>query len=274
MSKKKRRERPDPASFGLPATGAESHAHLDLPEFEGDLPEVLARAKAAGVATFGNVFLGPDAYHANAARFADHPEVFFLCGVHPNDTAKATGDTLAALAGLLRTEPRLKALGEIGLDYYWPEPPHDIQLRIFRAQLELARQLDLRVVIHSREAHADCLKALLDLGFSGRPVLWHCFAGDADLARTVAAHGWHLSIPGSVTYPKSERLAEAVAATDLSRLLIETDCPFLTPEPYRGKRNEPAFLPFTAAKIADILGLPLETVWTATGHNARNFFGV
>lgn len=274
MSKKKT-ERPDPASLGLPRVGVESHAHLDGEGFSPEeLPAVLDRAAAAGIAQVGNVFLGPAAYAANRALFADRPEVFFILGLHPCDAAKADPGDLPAMEAAFRADANLRAVGEIGLDYYWDAATAEVQKRLFRDQLALARELDRPVVIHSRDAEADTLAILDDLGFSGRPLVWHCFGGDAALAREIMARGFHVSVPGPVTYARNTALAQAVAGLDPSRLLLETDAPYLTPEPWRGKRNEPALLVFTARRVAELLGLSAAALWQRTGDNARAFFGL
>lgn len=270
---KKSGERPDPASLGLARVGVESHAHLDGEGFAADeIDAVLDRAAAAGIARVGNVFLGPAAYAANRGLFAGRPEVFFILGVHPCDAAKVDAGAAAAMADAFRSDPRLRAVGEIGLDYYWDATTAEAQKRLFREQLALARDLDVPVVIHSRQAEADTLAILDDMGFAGRPVVWHCFGGDAALAREIAGRGYHVSIPGPVTYPKNTALAEAVAGLDLSRLLLETDAPYLSPQPWRGKRNEPALMVFTARRVAELLGLDTAVVWQAAGDNARAFF--
>ena len=173
-----------------------------------------------------------------------------------------------------RAEPRLRALGEIGLDYYWDAAPRDVQQVVFRDQLALARDLEVPVVIHSREAEADTLAVLDDLGFKDRPLVWHCFGGGPDLLAAVASRGFHVSVPGPVTYARNTALAEAVAAVDRSRLLLETDAPYLAPEPWRGKRNEPALVAFTAIRVAGLLGLSPEALWRLAGDNARAFFGL
>lgn len=275
MSKKRKGPRPEPAELGLPRVGVDSHAHLDMEDFPAEeVPAILDRAAAAGVAAVGNVFLGPAALAAGRARFADRPEVFFLLGLHPCDAATAVDTDLPAMAAAFGAEPRLRALGEIGLDYYWDVTTKAVQVRLFRDQLALARSLDVPVVIHSRDAEADTLAELDDLGFRDRPVLWHCFGGGPDLLAALLSRGFFVSVPGPVTYPRNTALAEAVAGLDLSRLLLETDAPYLTPEPWRGKRNEPAFTAFTAARVAALLGLAPETVWRTAGDNARKFFGL
>jgi len=275
VSKKKHRDRPAPETLGLPPVGIDTHAHLDMRGFEpGEIPDILARARAAGVARIGNVFLGPEAYARNAGLFADAPQVFFILGMHPTECANYAGPLTAAMEAAFRADPRLRAVGEIGLDFYWDDAPPGDQKRAFREQLEMARGLDVPVVIHSRSAEEETLAILADMGFSGRPLVWHCFGGDAELARRILAMGFFISVPGPVTYAKNAALAAAVAEIPLSRLLLETDAPFLTAEPWRGKRNEPALLGFTAVRVAGIKGLPPEAVWRATADNAVSFFGL
>ncbi len=275
MSKKKSRPRPDPASLGLPPEGVESHAHLDMGEYDEEgVGAVLDRAAAAGVSRVGNVFLGPAAYRAHRALFADRAEVFFLLGVHPCDAAGAASGDVAAMAEAFAADPRLRAVGEIGLDYYWDAATAEAQKRLFRDQLALARELGVPAVVHSRDAAADTLAVLDDMGFRDRALVWHCFGGDAVLAGEILSRGWHLSVPGPVTYARNTALAEAVAGLDLGRLLLETDSPYLAPEPWRGKRNEPAFLAFTCLRVAELLGRDPAEVWRATGDNARRVFGL
>lgn len=275
MSKKKHRERPSPESLGLPPVGVDTHAHLDMAGYAPEeIPDILARAASAGVARIGNVFLGPTAYARNARLFAQTPQVFFILGMHPTECAAYPDSLTAGMEAAFRADPRLRAVGEIGLDFYWDAAPPEDQKRAFARQLELARGLDLPVVIHSRSAEAETLAILADMGFAGRPLVWHCFGGGTDLAGRIMAMGWHVSIPGPVTYPKNANLARAVAEIPLSRIMLETDAPFLTPEPWRGKRNEPCHLGFTATRIAGIKGIPTEEVWRTTARTAEAFFGL
>lgn len=274
MAKKKKKNRPEPESLGLPRVGVESHAHLDLEDFDEDREAILARARDCGIARIGNVFLGPDAYEKNRHLFADHPEVFFLLGVHPNDSGTYQPEQLVRMREHFRAEPRLKAVGEIGLDYYWERVPNHIQQRVFAEQLELARELGLPPVIHSRDAHEDAVAVLREGGFVGQPVLWHCYGSGPDFARELLDYGWTISIPGPVTYRKNDELCEAAKLIPLDRMVIESDCPFLSPEPWRGKRNHPALTGFTAAFIASLKGLSPEAVWKATGETAERFFGL
>lgn len=272
---KKQPVRPEPQSLGLPLVGVDTHAHLDFPELLEDLDAVLQRAQASGVAQIGQVFLSPEAYHAHQERFAPHAGVFFLLAIHPCEAGDADEATLAAMEAAFRADPRLKGVGETGLDFYWQDKaPHDAQRRAFGDHLALARHLDVPVIIHSRDAFDASVAMLDDLGFAHRPVLWHCFGGDAAQAAELVRRGWTLSIPGPATYRRNEALAQAVAATDLEHLVVETDSPYLAPEPWRGKRNEPAFSTFTAAHVAALKGLDPARVWRRLGDNARRFFGL
>jgi TatD DNase family protein len=272
MSKKNKPPRPEPETLALPPCGVDSHAHLDMVDFEADREELMDRAKASGVARTGNVFLGPEAYLNNREMFRNRPEIFFLLGVHPGNADQCSPEAVEAMRLAFQDDPRLKAVGEIGLDFYWDDHPRDIQERVFRTQLALASELGLPPVIHCRDAFEDTLRVLLGAGYSGKQLLWHCFGGDEAQAQTILDHGWHVSIPGPVSYAKNEALHRAVAAIPLERLLLETDCPYLSAEPWRGKRNHPALLGFTAQAVARIKNLPVDEVWSVTGRNACTFF--
>lgn len=278
MSKKKAAPRPVPQSLGLPCTGVETHAHLDMEHFDQDREQVLERARLAGVARIGQVFLGPAAYFKGRSLFTDHDNVFFLLGIHPHDAASCDAAALEAMRNAFAEDGGpagpLRALGEVGLDFYWLHAGEQEQERALRQQLQLALELDLRVVIHSRDAESRTLAILDELGFRERPLLWHCFGQGPELAAQLLERGWHISIPGPVTFPKSDALREAVAMIPLERLVLETDCPYLTPHPYRGKRNEPAYLAFTAEAVARIKGLEVSDLWTRCGETAKVFFGI
>lgn len=279
MSKKKHVERPLPASLGLPRTGVDSHAHLDIERNIADLPGTLQRAAEAGVGAIGQVFLSPEAYRRHMPAFEactgpEYPSLFYILGIHPCEAMHCTGDTLAAMRAAFQADTRLCAVGEIGLDFYWKDCPPLIQEEAFRLQLALARDLALPVVIHSRDAALQTLHILESENFSGYPVLWHCFSGDAvPLVDRIVGHNWHVSIPGPVSYNANADLRLALARIPLDRLLVETDSPYLSPEPWRGKPNEPAFAVFTAKAMAEALNLPLPDLWTRCGQNALRFFG-
>ena len=264
----------EPQDFRLPPTGVESHAHLNGRHFHHDVQQVLERAKAAGISAIGNVFMGPDELEKGQHLFDTAPEVFFMLGIHPTDSRLCTAEALARMAGQLRANPRIKGVGETGLDFYWKNCPPDVQHAAFHAHLDLAEESGLPVVIHSRDATEATLNVLLARGFSGKPLLWHCFGGTAEDMRRIVDNGWRLSIPGPITYPANQALREAAAAIPLDHLLLETDCPYLAPVPFRGKRNEPAHMVYTAQAIALARGMSVADLWTATGDNARNFFNL
>ncbi|HCF05472.1 MAG TPA: TatD family deoxyribonuclease [Desulfomicrobiaceae bacterium] len=264
--------RPAPEAAALPPGGVDTHAHLDGDRYEDPLL-VLERARACGVSAVGNVFLGPAAYAADHARFRV-PGVFFLLGIHPYEADQATPDALAAMEAAFREDSRLRAVGEIGLDYHYDFHPRAVQQDALCRQLELALRLDVPVVIHSREAEDDTLAILERMGLTHRPVLWHCFGLGADWAAEIVRRGWILSIPGPVTFPKNHALRAAVAGLPPDSFVLETDCPYLAPEPYRGQRNEPALLVFTAREVARLRGEDPALVWRRCGATARRFFGI
>lgn len=264
----------DPLTLRLPAGGVDSHAHLDSKEFDPDRDEVIARAVKAGVSQIGNVFLSPEDYHEKKKFFKAYPQIFFLLGIHPCDGLKCTPACLEEISVCFREDERIRAVGEIGLDYHWDDCPKELQLQAFSRQLKLAKKLGKPVVIHCREAEYDCLTMLEAGGFSGYPLLWHCFGGDKKLARRIASHGWLISIPGPITYPANNDLREAVAAIPAEQLLLETDCPYLAPVPWRGTRNEPAYTVFTGRAVAEARNENPDELWEKCGANARKFFGL
>ncbi|MFW6005155.1 MAG: TatD family hydrolase [Desulfonatronovibrionaceae bacterium] len=272
MSRKKTRL--DPWDLGLPPGGADSHAHLNMLEPEQQLDRIMSEASRTGISSIGQVFLGSRAYLEQKHFFEDYPGLFFILGVHPHDASGYDQDEEHRLVQAFSADPRLKAAGEIGLDYYYHHSPSDIQAQVFKAQLDLARSMDLPVVIHSRDAFQETMDILRQCGFQDRPVLWHCFGYGIQEARQIMDMGWQISIPGSITYKKNTRLRESLAAIDLDRMLLETDCPFLAPDPYRGRPNHPALLAFTNQTAAEVLDMDPARLWVKTGQNCRRFFGL
>ena len=264
----------DPARLGLPLVGADSHAHLDGEGFYEDFDETLERARAAGVALIGNVFLDIESWMRSRARFDARPEVFFILGRHPVDAASWEESDTERMREVFLSEPRFRAVGETGLDYYWKDATPAQQKRAFLSQAALARELDMPLVVHCRDAEQDTLAILEGMKMRGHPVLWHCFGGAAGLARRITDNGWHVSIAGPVTYPANNALREALRVIPLDRLHVETDSPYLAPQNRRGKRNEPAYAAFTAAAIADYLGMDRAELWRVCGENTRRFFRI
>ncbi|MDR1946290.1 MAG: TatD family hydrolase [Desulfovibrio sp.] len=272
MSKKKAQAFYPPPE--LPHTGVDAHAHLDDRRFRDDFGEVVARASAAGVAQIIQVFLSPEAWEEGRALFTPYPQIYFTLGVHPNE-ADTYGDAAeSGIRAAVKSDPRIRAIGEIGLDYYRQSCLPRVQQEVFARQLRLARELDLPVVIHCRDAEEDTLALLEAAGFAGYPTLWHCFGGDADTARRILAGGRHISLPGPLTYPANRELRAAAAEIPLDRLMTETDCPYLAPSPLRGTRNEPANTAYVLGALAEARGMAPGDLWTVCGDNARRFFGI
>ncbi len=252
----------------------DSHCHLDGPRFEQDREAVIGRALEAGVErmlTIGSGDGPPDLEAALrvAARYAP---VWATVGVHPHDAAKASGATLAELESLLR-HPKVLGLGEIGLDYHYDHAPRDVQQAVFRDQLLVARAAGAPVIIHTREAWNDTF-AILEEHWapSGLPGIMHCFSGGPAEAARCLAMGFYISIAGVVTFPRSEELRAAARMTPEDRLLVETDAPYLAPAPYRGKRNEPAFIVETAKRVAAERGASYEELCRTVVRNFDRLF--
>jgi len=248
----------------------DTHAHLDLAEFDRDRPAVLERAWANGVDYIINIGFDLASSRRSIALAAQQPRIFAAVGVHPHDAAKADNSTWAALPDLA-TAPKVMAVGEIGLDYYRDLSPRPVQQAAFRRQIRMARELNLPIIVHNRDAHADTLRILKDEK-AGEGVL-HCFSGSWEIARECLELGFYISIAGPVTFTNAPKLQEVAQKVPLDRLLVETDCPYLAPVPHRGKRNESAYVRLVAEKIADLRGLPLAELAAATSANARRLFG-
>jgi TatD DNase family protein len=245
----------------------DTHAHLHDAAFDADRTAVLARARAAGLTGFLTIGTDVGTSEAALALAAVEPDVYAAVGIHPHDARTADAEALRRIAGLART-PRVVAVGEIGLDYYRDLSPRAAQRTALVAQLQLARTVGKPVLLHCREAHADLLDVCAAEGVDAVGGILHCFSGHLGAARRGLGLGLLISIAGPVTYPSARRLAEVVRTVPLDCLVLETDCPYLPPQPWRGQRNEPAYLPVTAARVAELLGLPVAAVAAATTENA------
>jgi len=248
----------------------DSHAHLEARQFAADREEAIARAVAAGVTRIINAGASLPASEASIALAEAHETIYPAVGIHPHDAKTLTETTWVALQALAR-RPDVVAVGEIGLDFYYNLSAREQQVDAFRRQLALARALDKPVIIHDRDAHQDILRILQAEGGPYRGV-FHCFAGDEALAEQAMELGFHLSFTGSITYKNSEKSHRVIRAMPMSRLLLETDAPFLTPEPYRGRRNEPAYVYFVAEKIAALRSVSMEEIHRVTSTNAYRLF--
>lgn len=280
----------------------DSHCHIDGEAFDADRDEVVERARNAGVAAMLNIGTGDphsDDFRKAVAVAERYNSVFASVGVHPHD-ARLYDDTAEEhLIGLARSSPKVIAWGEIGLDFYYDHSPRDVQRDVFRRQVLIAKELDLPVIIHSRDADEDTVEILSEtfsafrpqaesskLKTEGRnsntdnatntagrpPGIMHCFGGTPETAQALIDLGFLISFAGNLTFKKAENLRAAAAVVPLDRLLVETDCPFLTPEPFRGKRNEPAYVVHTASFLADFYGIDLATLADRTTRNFLELF--
>lgn len=250
----------------------DSHCHLDADVFDADREAVIQRARDAGVDLMVAIGSGDGPPDLNAGiRLAEQYDfVYGTVGVHPHDASKADESTWAELIALT-AHPKVIAVAEIGLDYHYDFSPRETQRAVLVRQLQIARDANLPIAIHTREAWADTVALLREhwpgAGAASPGGIFHCFSGGPEEAEEALALGFHLSFSGIVTFPKAEQQREAVRRTPLDRLLVETDAPYLAPVPLRGKRNEPAFVVTTARKVAEIKGLSFEQVAEATTSN-------
>ncbi|MCX2726163.1 TatD family hydrolase [Thermomicrobium sp. 4228-Ro] len=254
----------------MSVTLVDTHCHLDLPAFDADREAVLERARQAGVVAFVLIGYSPASWDRALALAERTPGLVVALGVHPNEADAFDSAVEHRLRQLLR-HPLVRAVGEIGLDYHWKTVDPAIQQRVFRRQLELAQEYDLPIVLHQREAHDDLLTILNAYQRSFRGVM-HCFTGDRELACRFLELGLHLGIGGVVTYRNAEPLRHAVQDMPLELMLLETDAPYLAPSPHRGKRNEPAFLPFVLATIAHLRSVSEAEIAVQTTRNALQLF--
>jgi TatD DNase family protein len=256
----------------------DSHCHIDGPEYDADRKEVIARALDAGVTTMLNVGTGDpnsEAFERAVELAEKHSEIYAAVGVHPHDAKLFDDAAEQRLLNLVRRSERVIAWGEIGLDYHYDHSPRDTQRDVFRRQLRLAREQNLPVVIHSRNADEDTITIMgEELAGHQRAGVLHCFGGSLAMARRAIELGFFISFAGNLTFKKAEDLREVARQLPLGRLLIETDCPYLTPVPFRGKRNEPARVVETARCLAGIHDRDLEDIASATTENFRTLFGV
>lgn len=254
----------------------DSHCHIDGPEYDADREEVIARARDAGVNTMLNVGTGDPhsgVFERAVALAERHSEIYAAIGVHPHDAKLFDDRAEQLLLDLVQQSTRVIAWGEIGLDYHYDHSPREVQRDVFRRQLRLARSRNLPVVIHSRAADDDTI-AILREELSGyeRAGVLHCFGGSLVMAQAAIELGFFISFAGNLTFKKAEDLREVARQLPLERLLVETDCPYLTPVPYRGKRNEPARVVETAGFLAGIHDIELEDVACTTSENFRKLF--
>ncbi len=260
----------------------DTHTHLGFPQFDSDRERVIERAKTAGIKAIVNVGADLASSQAAVALAEAYPQIYAAVGVHPHDAKTLTGETLEELRDLAN-HPRVVAIGEIGLDFYRDLSPRDKQHQAFQQQLALASEIGKPVIIHDRDAHSEVMAILRHwiesshkpAAISHQPVgVLHCFSGDLAMAQEAIELDFYISIAGPVTFKNAQGLRELVRQFPLEKLLVETDCPYLAPHPYRGKRNEPAYVKLVAQEVARIQGVSLEAVARITSDNAQALFAL
>lgn len=255
----------------------DSHAHLDGPEFDPDRNEVIQRARDAGVNTILNIGTGDP--HSRSLERAlelanEHEDIYVAIGTHPHDARLFDDKANENIKQLINRNVKVVAWGEIGLDFYYDNSPRDVQKEVFRRQLQSAREVRLPVIIHTRDAEEETVDILMrEWGNSSLPGVMHCFSGSLKLAEAVLDLGFAISFSGIVTFKKADALREVAKSVPLDRILIETDCPYLSPVPFRGKRNEPAYVVEVARCLSELHGVPLEEIAEITTSNFRRIFG-
>ena len=257
----------------------DSHCHIDGKDFDQDRDQVIKRASEAGVAAMLNIGTGEPlsgAFERAVALAESYGNIFTAIGIHPHDAKTFDAEAEKRLVDLARNSKRVIAWGEIGLDFYYQHSPRDVQSQVFRRQIQIARELDLPIIVHSRDANDETVGILTEecSGADFRGGIMHCFGGTPVMATSLMKIGFLISFAGNVTFKKAENLREAARVVPLDKLLVETDCPYLTPIPFRGERNEPARVVETVRFLADFYNVEFEELAGATTQNFLDFFKI
>lgn len=251
----------------------DTHAHLNGKQFDEDRQEVIERALAAGVTRIVNIGFNRETIPSSLELAETYEFIYTAVGWHPQDAKDMGPDDLDWIGELCRRE-KVVAIGEIGLDYYWDTSPKDVQARVFREQIRLARRLGMPIVIHNRDAHQDVVTILKEEKAGEVGGIMHCFSGSWEIAKQCLDMNFHISFGGPITFKNARQPKEVLAKVPLDRLLLETDAPYLTPHPHRGKRNESAYVRLVAEAAAEIKGLSLEELAQVTTANAVRLLGL
>lgn len=249
----------------------DTHAHLDDSMFDDDRAEVIEKIKNSNVGLVNNIAADMESSRAAIRLAEEYDFIYATVGVHPSDVNSMTRDDIADLKKLAQHE-KVVAIGEIGLDYHYDDCDVALQQKWFRAQLDLAKELDMPVVIHDRDSKGHCMQILKEKNISKGVI--HCFSGSAETAKELIKMGLHISFTGVITFKNARRAIEALEVVPMDRLFIETDCPYMAPEPFRGKRNDSSLVYRIAEKIAEVKGIPLDDVINITTNNAIKFFNI
>ncbi|MCD0447784.1 TatD family hydrolase [Actinocorallia sp. API 0066] len=264
-----KKPRPVPPTPRLPVAVFDDHCHLDM--LDMPVAEAVERARAVGVSRIVTIGCDLPSSEWAAKTAAEHPDVYAGVAIHPNDTKGLTDDVLARIAELAR-EPKVVVVGETGLDYYRDHATPDEQRRAFRAHIAIAKESGRALMIHDRDAHADVLR-LLDEEGAPETVVFHCFSGDAEMARVCSDKGYVMSFAGNVTFKNAQPLRDALAVAPLDLILVETDAPFMTPVPHRGKPNASHLIPHTVELMASVKGVPVDELCAAIAATGKRIYG-
>lgn len=252
----------------------DTHAHYDDERFDGDRDELLSSMPVHNVGLILNPAVDLASSRTAVGYAQKYSFMYAAVGIHPEDINENWNNDLPVIEELARTEPKVRAIGEIGLDYYWEKTPEGraCQQQVFRAQMALAETLGLPVIVHDRDAHADCLTVTRE--FPEVRGVYHCFAGSVEMARELIGLGYYLSFTGVITFKNARRAAEVIRGTPLDRLMVETDAPYMAPEPYRGRRNSSLYVHRMAETIAEIKGVDAAEVERVTTENGKRLFEI
>ena len=249
----------------------DTHAHMNDPAFDGEREQILLGLKDKGVGLMMNVGCCLDSSRDCVAMAEKYPFVYASVGTHPDSADEVNEEVLDAYRQLVRHE-KVRAIGEIGLDYYYETIPRQIQQRAFRLQMELARELGMPVIVHERNAHDDGMRIAKE--FKDVTGVFHCYSGSAEMARQLVDMGWYIGFTGVLTFKNARKAVETAQRIPLERIVLETDCPFMAPEPFRGKRNDPGYLYRMAEKLAELRGISVEEVHAVTTENAKRLYRI
>ena len=251
----------------------DTHVHLNADQYDDDLEEVIQRAGEAGIEKMVVVGFDRKTIERTMDLIEKYGNVYGVIGWHPVDAIDCTGEDLEWIESL-SVHPKIVGIGETGLDYHWDKSPQDVQKELFKKQIALAKKVKLPVIIHNREATRDCIEILKSEGAHETGGIMHAFSGNESDADTVIDMNFHVSLGGPVTFKNAQEPKDIAVHVPIERLLVETDAPFLTPHPYRGKRNEPAYVKLVAEKIAELRGMSYEDLAAQTTRNAEALFGI
>ena len=248
----------------------DTHAHLNDPAFDPDREELMAGLAGKGVSFVMNAGCSLESSRDIVRMAENYPWLYASVGSHPDSADEVNEEVIEEYRKLCKLSPKVKAIGEIGLDYYYEDIPRETQKNAFRMQMALAKEVNLPVIIHEREAHDDGMRIVKE--FPGVTGVFHCYSGSAEMARQLVNMGWYIGFTGVLTFKNARKAVETAASIPLDRIVLETDCPFMAPEPFRGKRNDPGYLYRMAERLAEIRGLSVEEIEEITTENAKRLY--